>query len=97
MPRRLALIVVFAVVAIGVIGGAVAVAAPAGANLLSNPGAEAGAFSAQGWDAVTIPGWEIARGLPTVVRYGTPGVRRYPGRGARSCGASIRWRRWRYG
>jgi YVTN family beta-propeller protein len=50
-------------------------AVPAGArtNLLRNPGAEAGAASAQGWDSVTIPGWKVARGLPTVVRYGTKG------------------------
>jgi YVTN family beta-propeller protein len=41
-----------------------------GANLLLNPGAQAGAFSARGWDAVTIPGWQITSGLPTVVRYG---------------------------
>jgi phosphoesterase family protein len=42
-------------------------------NLLLNPGAEAGAASAHGWDAVTIPGWQIVSGLPTVVRYGTRG------------------------
>ncbi len=47
--------------------------APAGSNLLLNPGAEAGAASAQGWDAVTIPGWQVESGLPTVVRYGTAG------------------------
>ena len=47
--------------------------APPGTNLLLNPAATAGATSAQGWDAVTIPGWQIAGGLPTVVRYGTPG------------------------
>src|SRR5579871_4295597 len=45
----------------------------AGTNLLLNPAATAGATSAQGWDAVTIPGWQVAGGLPTVVRYGTPG------------------------
>src|SRR5580658_9931124 len=45
--------------------------AMAGPNLLLNPGAQAGAFSAAGWDAVTIPGWHIISGLPTVVRYGT--------------------------
>jgi YVTN family beta-propeller protein len=54
----------------------VAVAAP-GSNLLANGGAEAGAVSGQGWDAVTIPGWHVRRGLPTVVRYGTRG---FPGR-----------------
>ena len=51
---------------------AAGLAAP-GTNLLVNPEATAGASSAQGWDAVTIPGWQIAGGLPTVVRYGTPG------------------------
>jgi YVTN family beta-propeller protein len=51
--------------------------APPGSNLLVNPGAMAGAVSQQGWDAVTIPGWQVRRGLPTVVRYGTPG---FPGR-----------------
>jgi len=49
-----------------------AVVAP-GADLLVNGGAEAGAFSRRGWDSVTIPGWQVTRGLPTVVRYGTPG------------------------
>ena len=49
-----------------------AVARP-GVNLLLNPGAEAGAASAQGWDAVTIPGWQISTGLPAVARYGTAG------------------------
>ena len=52
-------------------------AAPPRSNLLVNPGAEAGAASQQGWDAVTIPGWQVARGLPTVVGYGTRG---FPGR-----------------
>ncbi|HEX4398846.1 MAG TPA: hypothetical protein VH136_14510 [Trebonia sp.] len=49
-----------------------AMAAP-GTNLLLNPEATVGATSAQGWDAVTIPGWQVAGGLPTVVRHGTPG------------------------
>jgi len=52
--------------------------APAGANLLVNSGAAAGAVSRRGWDSVTIPGWHVRRGLPTVVRFGTPG---FPGRG----------------
>jgi YVTN family beta-propeller protein len=47
-----------------------AAAAP-GADLLLNPGAQVGDYSVRGWDAVTIPGWQIASGLPTVVRYGT--------------------------
>ena len=44
-----------------------------GTNLLLNPDGTAGDTSAQGWDAVTIPGWQIRSGLPTVVRYGTSG------------------------
>ncbi len=47
-------------------------AAGPGTNLLLNPGAQAGAASAEGWDAVTIPGWQVASGLPTVVPYGAP-------------------------
>jgi YVTN family beta-propeller protein len=47
--------------------------APPGSNLLVNPGADAGDTSRQGWDAVTIPGWRIRQGLPTVVSYGTRG------------------------
>ncbi|HEX3752383.1 MAG TPA: alkaline phosphatase family protein [Streptosporangiaceae bacterium] len=46
-------------------------AARPGSNLLVNPGAQAGAASARGWDSVTIPGWQVSSGLPTVVRYGT--------------------------
>jgi YVTN family beta-propeller protein len=46
-------------------------AARPGPNLLANPGAQAGAPSARGWDSVTIPGWQVSSGLPTVVRYGT--------------------------
>jgi YVTN family beta-propeller protein len=52
-----------------------------GTNLLLNPGAQAGAFSAQGWDAVTIPGWQVISGLPTVVRYGTRNFPRVTGHG----------------
>jgi YVTN family beta-propeller protein len=48
-------------------------AASGGSNLLVNPKATAGAVSAQGWDAVTIPGWQVSAGLPTVVRSGTAG------------------------
>jgi len=48
-------------------------AATGSGNLLVNPHAAAGDVSAQGWDAVTIPGWQVAAGLPTVVRYGTSG------------------------
>lgn len=50
--------------------------APRGANLLVNPGAEAGAASKNGWATVTIPGWRATSGLPTVVRYGNTG---FPG------------------
>ncbi|MGH2896600.1 MAG: alkaline phosphatase family protein [Solirubrobacteraceae bacterium] len=54
-----------------------ALAGPAGAatapNLLRNAGAESGAASVHGWDAVTIPGWSVAAGLPTVARYGDRG------------------------
>jgi YVTN family beta-propeller protein len=53
-----------------------AATAPPGTNLLLNPGAAAGDVSRQGWDAVTIPGWQISQGLPTVVGYGTKG---FPG------------------
>src|ERR1700761_6663450 len=52
--------------------------AKAGTNLLLNPNATAGDTSAQGWDAVTIPGWQVQAGLPTVVRYGTPGFPKTP-------------------
>jgi YVTN family beta-propeller protein len=50
-----------------------AASAPPGSNLLLNPGGDAGDTSRQGWDAVTIPGWQIRQGLPTVVSYGTRG------------------------
>ena len=58
-------------------------AAPAATatNLLRNPGAETGAASVQGWDSVTIPGWKVVSGLPTVVRYGTRGFPRGRRRG----------------
>jgi YVTN family beta-propeller protein len=58
----------------GTVSGGARAAHPAarpGTNLLANPGAQAGAASARGWDSVTIPGWQVASGLPTVVRYGT--------------------------
>jgi YVTN family beta-propeller protein len=59
-------------------GAATCLAASASAqtNLLRNPGAQTGAVSALGWDSVTIPGWNVVAGLPTVVRYGTRG---FPG------------------
>ena len=78
-----ALVVGSAPMALATAGQAVsrarAVAGP-GTNLLLNPGAQAGDVSAQGWDAVTIPGWRVASGLPTVVRYGTPRFPRAAGR-----------------
>jgi YVTN family beta-propeller protein len=52
---------------------AASLAAQGGSNLLANPRATVGAASARGWDAVTIPGWQVSAGLPTVVRYGTAG------------------------
>jgi YVTN family beta-propeller protein len=59
-------------------GSAGAASVGPGSNLLGNSGAQLGTASARGWDSVTIPGWTIVRGLPTVVRYGTRG---YPGVG----------------
>ena len=44
-----------------------------GPNLLRNGDGSLGAYSAQGWDSVTIPGWRVSRGLPTVVLSGTRG------------------------
>jgi YVTN family beta-propeller protein len=60
-----------------------------GTNLLLNPGAQTGAFSAQGWDAVTIPGWQIISGLPTVVRYGTRNFPRVTGKGPATRGGQL--------
>jgi Phosphoesterase family len=47
------------------------VAATPGTNLVQNGGAETGDRSDTGWDAVTIPGWQIVTGLPSVIGYGT--------------------------
>jgi hypothetical protein len=58
---------------VAVSSGAQASTAVRGVDLLRNPGADAGAASVRGWDAVTIPGWQIVSGLPTVVRYGARG------------------------
>ena len=68
------------VCALAVVAALPAIATAATApNLLRNGGAESGAVSLHGWDAVTIPGWSVAAGLPTVVRYGD---RQFPaGRG----------------
>ncbi len=63
-----------AVCAIAILGAAAGSAGAATAvNLLRNAGAETGAASIHGWDAVTIPGWGVAAGLPTVVGYGDHG------------------------
>ena len=71
-------VVAAAAVLAGEPAAARAVTAPAAhaVNLLGNPGAQTGAVSMHGWDSVTIPGWRIVRGLPTVVRYGDTG---FPG------------------
>jgi hypothetical protein len=69
--------------ALGLCAGALVTAVPAQAtavrysgNLVLNARGLAGVASVQGWDAVTIPGWRVAGGLPTVVRYGTKGFDR---------------------
>ena len=48
-------------------------------NLLLNDSGGVGAYSVQGWDSVTIPGWRVSRGLPIVVRSGTRGFPAAPG------------------
>jgi len=60
-----------------------------GTNLLLNPGAQAGAASAEGWDAVTIPGWQVSSGLPTVVPYGAPHLSPATGQGPAVHGGSL--------
>ena len=60
-----------------------------GTNLLLNPGAQAGAVSAEGWDAVTIPGWQVSSGLPTVVPYGAPHLSRATGQEPAVHGGSL--------
>jgi YVTN family beta-propeller protein len=60
-----------------------------GTNLLLNPGAQAGAASAEGWDAVTIPGWQVSSGLPTVVPYGAPHLAPATGHGPAVHGGSL--------
>jgi hypothetical protein len=42
----------------------------AGTNLLLNGGAETGDVTETGYDAVTIPGWQVVAGLPSVIDYG---------------------------
>ncbi len=84
-PRRplvtVARIILSALCAMACTGTCLAAPAAAQANLLHNPGAQTGAASAHGWDSVTIPGWQVVSGLPTVVRYGTKGFPRGAGRG----------------
>src|SRR5215467_823918 len=60
-----------------------------GTNLLLNPGAQTGAASAEGWDAVTIPGWQVSSGLPTVVPYGAPHLSRATGQWPAVHGGSL--------
>ena len=62
-----------AVCALACAASCLGTATGARANLLRNPGAQTGAASAHGWDSVTIPGWKVMSGLPTVVPYGTKG------------------------
>jgi len=64
-------------------------AAGPGTNLLLNSGAQAGAVSARGWDAVTIPGWQVSAGLPTVVHYGVPHLSPATGRWPAVTGGSL--------
>src|SRR5262252_6241736 len=73
----------------GLAGPGGQLAAGPGANLLLNPGAQAGAASAQGWDAVTIPGWQVSSGLPTVVPYGAPHLARATGQWPAVPGGSL--------
>ncbi|HYA51437.1 MAG TPA: alkaline phosphatase family protein, partial [Streptosporangiaceae bacterium] len=78
--------------AAGSVGSAGPVSQPVagpGTNLLLNPGAQAGAASAQGWDAVTIPGWRVSSGLPTVVPYGAPHLSRATGQWPAVRGGSL--------
>lgn len=44
-----------------------------GTNLVQNGGAQVGDRSDTGYDAVTIPGWQIVSGLPSVIGYETTG------------------------
>jgi YVTN family beta-propeller protein len=80
VSRLVRLALLTALAAVGVLAPARAAPAPGGVNLLRNPDARAGAVSIGGWDAVTIPGWTVVRGLPTVVPAGTHG---FPAAGSR--------------
>jgi hypothetical protein len=64
-------------------------AARAGTNLIVNPGAAAGASSKNGWATVTIPGWQVGSGLPTVVPYGNTGFPKRTAPGPRPRGRQM--------
>ncbi len=70
MPR-LRPIVIPTLVALAAAAPASAAARHVSAHLLVNGAGRAGAVSVQGWDSVTIPGWQVRAGLPTVVGHGT--------------------------
>jgi Phosphoesterase family len=78
-----------AVVAGAHVDGAAPAVAPGGANLIVNPGAEAGDASKNGWSTVTIPGWRVASGLPTVVHYGDKGFPQHWAGGLRHRGRQM--------
>ncbi len=83
-PRRLTAL--FALAALAAAAQASPGEASAGrfaGNLLLNPAANVGGYSVQGWDSVTIPGWQVLRGLPTVIRSGTRGFPRAGAAGGR--------------
>ncbi|HKD97694.1 MAG TPA: alkaline phosphatase family protein [Micromonosporaceae bacterium] len=50
--------------------------APAGSNLLLNPGAETGLCTTSGFDAMTVPGWTVTEGASDSVCYGSVGFPR---------------------
>jgi len=50
--------------------------APAGRNLLLNPGAEVGGCTTSGYDRMTVPGWTVDSGSPDSVCYGAVGFPR---------------------
>jgi YVTN family beta-propeller protein len=79
IPAALALFAGLLPVSYPASAAAQATSAAAGVNLLENPRGTVGDTSAQGWDAVTIPGWQVSAGLPTVVQYGTAGFPRAAG------------------
>jgi hypothetical protein len=72
-----------------VVPSATASSVGAGTNLLVNPGAEAGDASKNGWSTVTIPGWRVGSGLPTVVHYGNKGFPHRAATGPRNRGRQM--------